>query len=44
MMREAEAKATILKAEGESEGARLVAEAISIHGPGLVAIRKIEAA
>jgi len=29
MMREEEMKAAILRAEGESEGARLVAEAIS---------------
>lgn len=39
-----ETKATILKSEGDAEGARLVAEAISKYGPGLVAIRKIEAA
>ena len=39
-----ETKASILKSEGESEAARLVAEAISKYGPGLVAIRKIEAA
>ena len=44
MMREEEMKAAILKAEGESEGARLVAEAISKYGPGLIAMRKIECA
>mmetsp|Transcript_11877 Transcript_11877/g.8655 ORF Transcript_11877/g.8655 Transcript_11877/m.8655 type:complete len:83 (+) Transcript_11877:581-829(+) len=44
MMREEEMKAAILRAEGESEGATLVAEAISKYGPGLVAMRKIEAA
>lgn len=44
MMREEEMKAAILRAEGESEGARLIAEAISKFGPGLVAMRKIEAA
>ena len=43
MMREEEKQAAILRAEGESEGARLIAEAISIYGPGLVAMRKIEA-
>lgn len=43
-MREQEMKAAILRAEGESEGARLVADAISKHGPGLIAMRKIEAA
>ncbi len=42
-IRDEETKANILRAEGESEGARLVAEAISKYGPGLVAIRKIEA-
>lgn len=44
MMREEEMKATILRSEGESEGARLVADAISKSGPGLIAMRKIEAA
>lgn len=44
MMREEEVKAAILRAEGESEAARLVAEAITLAGPGLVAMRKIEAA
>ena len=44
MMREEEMKAAILRAEGESEGAKLIAEAISKFGPGLVAMRKIEAA
>jgi prohibitin 1 len=44
MVREEEKKAAVLRAEGESEGARLVAEAISLYGNGLVAIRKIEAA
>ena len=42
--REEETKAAILKAEGEAEGAALIAEAISSFGPGLVAVRKIEAA
>lgn len=44
MMREEEMKAAILRAEGESEGAKLIAEAIAKNGPGLVAMRKIEAA
>lgn len=44
MQREEEKKASILRAEGESEGARLIAEAINKHGKGLVALRKIEAA
>jgi prohibitin 1 len=44
MMREEEMKAAILRAEGESQAASLVAEAISKFGPGLIAMRKIEAA
>eukprot|EP00830_Metopus_es_P008757 TRINITY_DN18502_c0_g1_i1.p1 TRINITY_DN18502_c0_g1~~TRINITY_DN18502_c0_g1_i1.p1 ORF type:complete len:328 (-),score=90.45 TRINITY_DN18502_c0_g1_i1:65-949(-) len=37
-------KAAIIKAEGEAESAQLIAEAIGKSGPGLIAIRKIEAA
>jgi len=37
-------KASVLRAEGEAEAAHLVANAISDYGPGLVAMRKIEAA
>jgi len=37
-------QAAVLRAEGESEAARLVAEAISTYGEGIVAMRKIEAA
>ena len=37
-------KAAILRAEGESEAARLVADAINRSGPGLIVMRKIEAA
>lgn len=44
MQREEEKKASILRAEGESEGARLIAEAINKYGKGLIALRKIEAA
>ena len=44
MMQEQETKATIIRAEGESEAALLVSNAIMNHGAGLVAIRKIEAA
>ena len=42
--REEETKAAVLRAEGEAEAAKLVADAISDFGPGLVAMRKIEAA
>jgi len=33
-----------MRAEGEAEAALLIANAISDYGPGLVAMRKIEAA
>ena len=42
--REEETKAAVLRAEGEAEAAQLVADAISKSGPGLVSMRKIEAA
>ena len=42
--REEETKAMVLRAEGEAEAAKLLAEAMQRTGPGLVAIRKIEAA
>lgn len=44
MIREQEKEAAILRAEGDAEAARLVAEAMAKYGQGLVAIRKIEAA
>jgi prohibitin 1 len=37
-------KAAIVRAEGESEAARLISEAMSNAGPGFVELRKIEAA
>lgn len=42
--REEEVKASILRAEGEAEAAKLIADAISKSGPGLIAMRKMEAA
>lgn len=42
--RDEERKATVLKAQGEAEAAQLVSNAICESGPGLVALRKIEAA
>lgn len=39
-----EVKADILRAEGDAEAAKLIADAINEFGPGIVAIRKIEAA
>lgn len=37
-------RAAVIKAEAESEAAQLVSNAMIEHGPGLVAMRKIEAA
>lgn len=42
--REEEVKADILRAEGEAEAAKMMSDAINEYGPGIVAIRKIEAA
>ena len=41
---EQEMKASIIEAEGQAEAAQLVSNAICKFGPGLVAMRKIEAA
>lgn len=38
------AKVRVLRSEGEQEAARLLADSIGEFGPGLVALRKIEAA
>lgn len=37
-------KAAVIKAEADSEAAQMVSAAMIEHGPGLVAMRKIEAA
>ena len=42
--REEEMKAAIIEAEGQAEAAKIVSDAICKFGPGLVAMRKIEAA
>ena len=42
--REEETKATVIRAEADAEAAQLIADAIGKYGPGLVAMRKIEAA
>jgi len=44
LKREFETQATVIRAEADAEAARLVSEAIGKFGPGLVAMRKIEAA
>lgn len=41
---EQERKAAVIRAEGESEAARLISEATKAVGPGLVELRRIEAA
>lgn len=37
-------KASVISAEGQSESAKLITDAIKAHGPGLLQMRKIEAA
>ena len=39
-----ERKAAVIRAEGESEAARLISEATRTAGPGLIELRRIEAA
>ena len=44
MMAEQERLATIVKAEGEAEAARMISHALKEHGTGLISVRKIDAA
>jgi len=39
-----ERKAAVIRAEGESESARLISEATRAAGPGMIELRRIEAA
>lgn len=39
-----ERKAAVIRAEGESESARLISEATRSAGPGMIELRRIEAA
>lgn len=39
-----ERKAAVIRAEGESESARLISEATKAAGPGMIELRRIEAA
>lgn len=39
-----ERKAAVIRAEGESESARLISEATRVSGPGLIELRRIDAA
>ena len=43
-MKEQETKATVIRATADAEAAKLISDAMQKHGPGLVAMRKIEAA
>lgn len=36
--------AAVIKAEGESEAARLISEATKAHGSGMIELRRVEAA
>jgi prohibitin 1 len=44
LKKEQETKATVIRATADAEAAKLISDAMSTHGPGLVAMRKIEAA
>ena len=44
MMAEQERIATVVKAEGEAEAARMISQALKEHGNGLIAVRRIDAA
>ena len=39
-----ERKAAVIRAEGESEAARLISDATKAAGPGMIELRRIEAA
>ena len=43
-MAEQEAKAAVIRAEGESESARIITEALSKSGEGVIQVRRIDAA
>jgi len=44
MQAEQERIATIVRAEGEAEAAKMISEALKEHGTGLIAVRRIDAA
>ena len=44
MQAEQERIATVVKAEGEAEAARMISQALKEHGTGLISVRKIDAA
>jgi prohibitin 1 len=41
---EQERRAAVIQAEGESEAAELISEAVKAHGNGMIAVRRIDAA
>lgn len=41
---EQERQATVIRSEGEAEAAKMISEALKIHGTGLVEVRRIDAA
>lgn len=43
-MQEYDTKARVIRASADSEAAQLISDSIQEYGPGLVVIRKIEAA
>ena len=44
VMAEQERIATVVKAEGEAEAAKMISQALKEHGTGLIAVRRIDAA
>ena len=44
MLLQQERKAAVIRAEGESESARLISDATKSAGPGMIELRRIEAA
>jgi prohibitin 1 len=44
LKKEQETKAVVIRATADAEAAKLISDAMQKHGPGLVAMRKIEAA
>merc|ERR1712113_881563 len=41
---EQERQATVIRAEGEAEAAKMISEALREHGSGLIEVRRIDAA
>ena len=44
MKSDQERKAAVIKAEGESEAAKLISDATKLYGGGMIELRRIEAA